>query len=162
MTLLALTAAETALEAETAEDLKKRVKEIQNRIRQYWALFSLKYLYQTGRISAAKAFIGQMLKLVPMITTDAEGLIIPAGKTRHIVKSFDRIISFVEKDIKKQNGSTIDILVSYTGSEENGIVLKEKIEKYFDVANALFFKGSYCVHRYVGPDAAGLAFYVHP
>jgi DegV family protein with EDD domain len=162
MTMLTLAAGQAALEAESVDQLKEEITAIRDRIKLFWGLFSLKYLYQTGRISATKAFIGQMLKIVPMITTDSDGIIIPAGKTRHISKSLDRIVSFMENDIQEKKGDAIDILVSYTGSEENGLMLKEKLESSFTVKNTHFFKGSYCVHRYVGPNAAGVGYYVHP
>jgi len=157
-TLYAFSAAREAADSNDAAELKRRIRGIQSRIGAYWALFSLEYLQQTGRISAAKAFLGKLLKLVPVITVDREGLIIPAGKTRRIEKSLDRISRLIEKDLEQREAGTIDILVSYTGDEANGLRLKEKITEQFDVGNALFFKGGYCVHRYLGPNAAGLSY----
>lgn len=157
-TLYAIAAAREAEESSSVSELKRRVRQLQSRIGVYWALFSLEYLQQTGRISSAKAFLGKLLKLVPMITTDHEGLIIPAGKTRKITKSLDKISGFIERDLEKCRAGSIDILVSYTGDKQNALALQEKITERFDVGQTFFFKGSYCVHRYLGPNAAGLAY----
>lgn len=155
------TAAKFAENASSLEDLKKQIEGITSRMGIYWALYSLKYLYVSGRINAAQAFFGKMIKLVPLITTDKSGLIIPAGKTRRIAKSISRICELVERDIEQKGGTAVDLIISYTGSEENGLLLKETAEKRLPVKNLFFRKGSYSVHRYIGPDGAGIGYYIH-
>ena len=159
-TLAALAAAEAARECENEEELVKRVEEIVKGVKLYWALFSLEYLHQTGRISGARAFLGKMLKIVPLITTDQEGFIVPAGKTRRLENSLDRITEFIDKDLREKAGSTLDVLIAYTGREDNARMLEEKVKERFEVRRSFFFKGGYSTHRYVGPDAAGVAYIV--
>ncbi len=162
MSFYPMVAAGMAEKAQTNEELKPQITAIYERMRIYHALFSLTYLHQAGRISAAKAFLGKMMKIVPLITTNDEGMIVPAGKARRIEKSLDRICDFIETDINQKKGSSIDMLVTYTGSRGNAEMLREKLESRFDVNQNFMLEGGYLILRYLGPDAAGLVYYVNP
>lgn len=160
MTLWALTAARLAAETATNTELKPLVTALGRDMGVYHALFSLEYLRQTGRINAAKAFIGRMIKLVPVITTDRDGHIVPAAKTRRIEKSLARICELVARDIEGRDAAAIDILVTYTGTEANGRRLMDNLQTRFPVRHSLLVQGSFSMLRHLGPDAAGLAYYV--
>ena len=77
----------------------------------------------------------------------------------------DLLISCLQRmptePMKQKKGESIDVLISYTGHEENAVLLQEKVKERFTVSSVVFLKGGYCVHRYVGPDAAGLAYLVN-
>jgi DegV family protein with EDD domain len=162
MTLWAILAARVAEETDSADELRESVTAMGDRMGVYHALFSLKYLRQTGRISAAKAFLGGMMKIVPIITCSEDGMIVPAGKGRRIEKSLDKVCDFLERDMTRMGGSTVDFLYAYTGEEENVRVLMEKVKERFTVGESFLYRSGYCMHRYLGPNAAGFAYYVRP
>ena len=162
MTLWALVAAGIAEETDSLEELREKVAGLGDRMGVYHALFSLKYLHQTGRISSAKAFIGGMMKIVPIITTSEDGMIVPAGKGRRIEKSLDKVCDFLERDLEQKGGSVVDLLYVYTGSKENVHLLREKVEKRFTVGDSVLYNSGYCMHRYLGTNVAGFAYHIHP
>ncbi len=58
------------------------------------AFDTLEYLRRGGRIGAARAYLGSMLKVNPLITL-RDGVIKPAGRTRSRSKAIDRLYEFV-------------------------------------------------------------------
>ena len=57
---------------------------------------TLEYLRRGGRIGAAQALLGAMLKINPIITL-RNGLVEPAGRTRSRSQAIDRLCEFVNK-----------------------------------------------------------------
>ncbi|MFH1708832.1 MAG: DegV family protein [Planctomycetota bacterium] len=162
MTLWALLAGGLAETAADAAALKAAVLGLGERLGVYHALFSLEYLHQTGRLNTAKALIGRMLKLVPIVTNDAEGYIVPAAKTRLIAKSLERICVLVAADRDRLGGGAVDVLVTWTGSETNGRLLRDLVMQRLSVRTRHFLAGGYSILHYLGPEAAGLAYHVAP
>ena len=58
------------------------------------AFDTLEYLKRGGRIGAAQAFLGSMLKINPIITMQ-DGVVHPAARERSRVKAIDNLYSFV-------------------------------------------------------------------
>jgi DegV family protein with EDD domain len=54
---------------------------------------TLEYLKRGGRIGAAQAFLGSLLKINPLISLQ-DGVVHPAGKTRTRAQAVDRLVSF--------------------------------------------------------------------
>jgi fatty acid-binding protein DegV len=103
-----------------------------------------------------------MIKLVPIITTDSEGNIVPAAKTRRIEKSLTRICELVERDIEGKDVEAMDFFVTFTGTSANGEMLRDMVMERFPVRICHFMQGHYSILRYLGPEAAGLSYYIHP
>ena len=57
------------------------------------AFDTLEYLRRGGRIGAAQAFLGSMLKINPIITL-RDGMVEPAGRTRSRTKAIDYLYNF--------------------------------------------------------------------
>lgn len=162
MSLYAITAFRTAKQASSVEDLKEKVLAVKERLNQYWAFHSLKYLYKSGRINAAQAFLGKMIQLVPILTCDEEGNMINVAKVRRAPKAFEKISALIQDDMEKQEGTSVDILVLHTGmAAENGRLLKKKLEKDLPVGRSMLLKASYVTHRIVGPNAVSAAYAVN-
>jgi DegV family protein with EDD domain len=88
-------------------------------------LDTLKYLQKGGRIGKAKALLGSVLNVKPMITLK-EGEVVPAGQVRSRSKGIERLFSFVE------NASNIDDLaVAYNTTPDEAHVLAERLGSIF-------------------------------
>lgn len=159
LSLYALKASEIAKTVSSADELREKVLGIKDRIGQYWAFHSLKYLYKAGRINAAQAFLGKMIHLVPIITADDDGTLITVVKVRRIRKAFSTIADLIKTDMEKQGASSLDIIVLHTAmAEENGRLLEEKLKDELPVKQSMLLRASYVTHRMVGPDAVSAAF----
>lgn len=161
MALMAIEAAKLAREASSVDDLKAKIRNLLPQMGQFWAFHSLKYLYMSGRINAAQAFIGKMIQLVPIVTPNADGELISAAKTRRIDRAFAKIAELITADIAKKNGSRINALVLHTGmAREEGELLEKTIKERLPVESTMLLQASYVTHRIVGPKAVSVAYRV--
>lgn len=100
--LIMMRAAE-AIEAGAAHD--ELVKDIENwslKTEMFVTTKTMKYLVKSGRVSAAKGFIGKVLGIKPVITVNQEGKTQPIGKPRSEKASMKLTMKLVEKKINKR------------------------------------------------------------
>lgn len=88
-------------------------------------LDTLKYLQKGGRIGKAKALLGSILNVKPLVTLK-EGEVVPAGQVRSRSKGIERLFSFVE------NASDIDDLaIAYSTTPDEAHALAERLGSIF-------------------------------
>jgi len=86
---------------------------------------TLKYLLLGGRIGKAKALLGSVLKVKPMVTLK-DGEVVPAGQARTRAKGIDRLFDFVK------NATNIeDLAVAYSTTPDEAQALAERIGSVF-------------------------------
>jgi DegV family protein with EDD domain len=91
------------------------------------ALFdTLKYLLLGGRIGKAKALLGSILNVKPILTLK-EGEVVPMGQVRTRAKGIDKLVEFVKgiEDIQ-------DLAVVYSTTPDEAQALAERIGPVFD------------------------------
>jgi DegV family protein with EDD domain len=116
--LQTLTAARAAEKGMKLAEITKMVKDILPKIRVYMIFDTLEYLRKGGRIGAAKAMLGGMLKLNPVLTLK-DGLIHPVTQARGRTKAVDILV-----DLMKKTGSPDEVVVedATTPEELEGLV----------------------------------------
>ncbi len=91
------------------------------------ALFdTLKYLLLGGRIGKAKALLGSILNVKPILTLK-EGEVVPAGQVRTRAKGIDKLVDFVKSVENIQ-----DLAVVYSTTPDEAQALAERIGPIFD------------------------------
>ncbi len=91
------------------------------------ALFdTLKYLLLGGRIGKAKALLGSILNVKPMLTLK-EGEVVPAGQVRTRARGIDKLVGFVKGFENIQ-----DLAVVYSTTPDEAKALAERIGSVFD------------------------------
>jgi len=110
--LLALAAAEMAARGETAPQIAAAVQAKRDLIKLYVALETLEYLKRGGRISPARAAIGSVLSVKPIISVE-EGVVETADRPRTRGKARARLLELLaETDPERVailHGQTPDI-----------------------------------------------------
>jgi DegV family protein with EDD domain len=91
---LALAGTEMAAAGETAERIARHLEERVKRTNLYVALDTLDFLRKGGRISAAKAAIGGVLSIKPIITV-VDGAVVMADQQRTRTKATARVIELL-------------------------------------------------------------------
>ncbi len=100
-----LKAARAAEKGMKLAEITKLVKDILPKIRVYMIFDTLEYLRKGGRIGAAKALLGGMLKLNPVLTLK-DGVIHPVTQARGRDKAVDLLV-----DLMKKTGNPEEIIV---------------------------------------------------
>lgn len=121
---VAMKAAEAAKAGATLEEVRAAAERARSRVDFLCTFDTLEYLRRGGRIGAASAFLGSILKINPLIAI-RDGVIIPAGRTRSRSHAVDRLVEFVA------GYATIEELsVESTDCLDEADALTERLEAY--------------------------------
>ena len=69
----------------------------------YFMVDDLGHLLRTGRISNSSAFVGNLLRIKPLLTFNQTGQIVALGKERTMKKAFRRALNDFKTDLAKLN-----------------------------------------------------------
>lgn len=125
MGLVCIAAAEAAKAGKDLEQVLDGVKQnVPNA--HLLALFdTLKYLQLGGRIGKAKALLGSILNVKPLITLK-DGEVMPAGQARTRAKGIERLIDFV-----KSASSIEAVAVGYSTTPDEAQTLAKRLASIF-------------------------------
>ena len=123
---LIVTAANTLAESGMSlPQVAEEVKQIIPSIHLIGLLDTLKYLVLGGRIGKAKALLGSVLSVKPMLTMK-DGELEPAGQVRNRANGIDELFDFVKnaKDIQ-------DLAIVYSTTPDEAQALAERMDSIF-------------------------------
>lgn len=125
---MALEAAKLSEEGYSAEHIINRMYELRDGSSYYFTVNDLTPLVQNGRLSNAKSFIANILRIKPIIQLTPEGKITGIENVRTFKRALDRMIELVSKQVNPQTGH---IHIAYATEDENLELLKEKVLQKF-------------------------------
>jgi len=115
--------------AAAGESLQRVMVEIRQAIPQIHllALFdTLKYLHRGGRIGKAKALLGSVLNVKPLLTM-RDGEFVPVGQARTRAKGVERLFDFVRNALNIQ-----ELAIVHSTTPDDAGSLREHIGSIFD------------------------------
>ena len=124
--LLTLAAARLA---KAGEGLPRIVDEVRQSIPniRLWGVFdTLKYLLRGGRIGRAKALLGSVLNVKPMLTL-RDGELHPAGVVRTRAQGLERLITNLKNCLNVQ-----DVAIVHSTTPDEAQKLRERLSAFFD------------------------------
>lgn len=123
--LIAMAAAKMAKAGEDLPSVVEEVKRIIPTIHVFGLFDTLKYLALGGRIGKAKALLGSILNVKPIITLK-DGEVLPAGQVRTRSKGIERLIDFA-----KSTANIQDLAVLHNTTPDEAQTLAERIGSIF-------------------------------
>lgn len=143
-------AARLALQNFSLETILERIEEIRPRIRVYAMLDTLEYLHRSGRVSWARARIGNLLHVKPFLEVTA-GQARRLGDVRTRRKGMERLLELIE-DL----GELTNLAVLHSNAEDDALWMlnayQGKLEREPLVVNVTTTIGTH-----VGPNGLGFA-----
>jgi len=136
--------------AKAGESLDKVVEEVKQTIPSIHllALFdTLKYLLLGGRIGKAKALLGSVLNVKPVLTLK-DGKVVPAGQARTRPKGIERLFEFAQNAVDIQ-----DLAVVYSTTPDEAQALAERIGSVFDKEKIKIARLGPVLGVHIGPGA---------
>ena len=124
----------------------------------YITVNTLEYLKKGGRITAAAAALGGLLKIKPILTIQGEKLD-SYQKTRTMAKANKIMIDATMKDIKEridpdtENMDNARIMVAYTYDRDQALELKKQVEEAFPNHEVICDPLSLSVACNIGPHS---------
>jgi len=149
-------------ENKDADELISISKEIVHTTCSFFIIPDLKYLYRGGRIGKAKALMGSVLRIIPLVGLlgdDDEGLILPAGKGRTFKQVNSLLISTIcakLEDYSIDKAKLINI-ISMNDNPEAVSDLKEKLEDSVPCEKMIDGEPHLVGSVYLGPRAYSLS-----
>jgi DegV family protein with EDD domain len=145
----------------TFEELEEFFWDIRKRIFVQFSVSSLKFLIKNGRIGKAKGLIGNMLRILPILTVDEDGEVAPLNKVHGRKKVIDKIVENIEEFVKDRK---FELVVGWgiKSAQNNAMKIKEKIFEIFGDQVVKFgtVRISPTVACHSGPDIYGAAVYL--
>jgi len=151
---LGLIAARAATIASSGKDLQHVVEEVKQLIphTHVWALFdTLKYLAMGGRIGKAKALMGSVLNIKPILVVK-DGEMAPATQARSRSKGIDLLYEFASNfnDIQ-------DLAVMYTTTLDEAKALANRLSAIFNREQIKIARLGPALGVHAGPGALAIA-----
>ena len=114
-------AATLAQKGASVTDIVERVKQTIPRINILGLLDTLKFLLIGGRIGKAKALLGSILNVKPILTIKG-GEVMPVGQVRSRAKGIEKLVEFASAGKKIQ-----DLAVAYNTTPDEAKTLQERL-----------------------------------
>jgi DegV family protein with EDD domain len=145
--LIVIAAAKAAKDGKSLDEVEAVARQTIPKIRLLAILDTLKYLLLGGRIGKAKALLGSILNVKPILTLK-DGEVVPAGQVRTRAKGLDRLFEFVQgaKDIQ-------DLTVVHSTTPDEAQALAERFGSVFDKEKIIVSRLGPVLGVHIGPAA---------
>ena len=129
--MLAIKAAEMVKEGKSADEILKETEWFMKHHKFIGIDGRLDYLIYNGRLKGGKAFMGQMLKICPILTFDENGNIAPVESVRTQKKALARTCELIKEYIGDRDPKDYLLWHVYTGPSVLETLLE--IEKKYGI-----------------------------
>ncbi len=156
---LAMNAAKMVSEGATPEQIIKRTNYLIENRSIYFVVDSLDYLVKNGRLSGATGFVGNLLKIKPILELNNEGKIVQFEKIKTSRKARQRVVELVLDYIKDKEN--VKVMLFHTLALEAAEELKQLVQEARpDIKEIEIHYVTPAVGAHIGCGVAGIAAYV--
>lgn len=143
------------------EEIRNRAGEVVTNTFSYFVAPDLNYVYRGGRIGKAKALMGSILRIIPvlgLLGDDPEGEIIPVGQGRTFRQVNSLIVNSIREKMNEKKAERITVSIIF-GDENNSEAikgLKEEFESSLQSEKMINGKLHLVEAIYMGPGGYGI------
>lgn len=136
------------------------IERIKKKVKIFYLLDTLEYLYKGGRLSKFSALAGSILSIKPIISFDDSGKVVMVSKSRGWKKGISLL-----SDLVKESGEIdeeLGVILSYSGKDSSIVdSLKQKSETLFSFdVNAIPVTQIGCtIGTHAGPGTIGISYF---
>lgn len=153
---IVLEAARAAQKGLNKKEILETITRVKENIKVFFVVDTLKYLEKGGRIGKARAFLGSVLNIKPILTLE-DGLVAPVEKVRGRSKAFRSLINKIHKYSKKNQPLKVSVI--HGNNLEGSEKLKEEIINNFQVDEIIVAELGAVIGTYTGPGTLAVTFY---
>jgi DegV family protein with EDD domain len=150
-------AVKMASEGKTISEISNNVIEMSSRNRTYFLVDTLEYLQKGGRIGAAKALLGSVLQVKPILgIVNGEVKAIESQRTRK--KAMERFEELVVTECPKKETAFLN--VQHGGAIKDAVILSDHLKEKTGIQNIPITDLPPAVLVHGGPGILGVSFFV--
>ena len=154
-------AVELAEQGKNAAEIKEILEKTAHDSAVYIMVDTLAYLKKGGRITAAAAAIGTLLKIKPVLQIQGDKLD-AFSKARTVKQAKSTMIKAIKDDFEKKyndpEGKNMYIQVAYSHNLEDALAFKEEVENAFPGIEVKMDPLSLCIACHIGPGSLAVAY----
>jgi len=154
--LLIAPAAEAAKKGLSLPQVKASIEKLNASMNAVGALDTLEYLWKGGRIGGAKALLGTMLRIKPVLAFEGGELKVLA-KPRTIGKAIQYILELMGERVK--GNVPIHGMVVHTHAIEPALALQKEVQARFNCVELGLIELGPVLGAHIGPRFFGVGFY---
>lgn len=155
--LMLMAALESTQNGASLEEVVERVEGIRDRLHVLFVVDTLEYLAKGGRIGNAKAFLGTLLKVKPILILK-DGAIEPLEQVRSKRKAEMRMLDLIEERLAEGAPQAQVAVTHALVPDEAGIVAQELVDR-LGCAHPLLSEVGPVIGTHTGPGVVGVAAY---
>ena len=152
---IVIAAAKMAAKGESVDVILENLKGLKADISVLFTVDTLEYLQKGGRVSLAKATIGNMLNIKPILGIEDGGV-----KSISQGRGKKQVVSKIIDLIKEQFGNDLTnkrVIIGYGDSETDFELLYKKIKEEFKLEEVYTVNIGSCITAHSGPSILGIA-----
>lgn len=153
---LVLLAHSWARAGESAEAIVKRLNEWIPRCRTYFLVNTLEYLQKGGRIGGAKALLGELLQVKPILCL-GQGQVQPFEQQRTKKRALKRLVEITEQECPINQESYLSVLQA--DAPEEAEALAATFKSRMSLADIPIYELPPAIVVHGGPGVLGVAFF---
>lgn len=153
--MLGILASELNRQGKSFDEIVETVKARRNNVNQFCTVHTLDFLKRAGRVTASKAFFGNLMGVKPVLIADADGTQTPIKKAKGRVGSFEEVVNLMAEAIEDPEEQYI-YLAHADCSEEEVSMLKEMTMRKINCKGIIPIVIGPIIGASVGPDTIGL------
>ena len=153
---LVLIADDMAKSGKSPEQIESAIKELIPRGRLYFVVDTLEYLAKGGRIGAAKALVGELIQVKPILTIcDGQAESYEQQRTRK--RSLARLVDIVESQCPKSDEAHLAVL--QVAAQDEAKELAANLKSRMNVSEVPIFELPPAIVVHGGPGTMGVGFF---
>lgn len=156
---MVLLANQWAREGADADTIEARIRDLMARQRIYFVVDTLEYLHKGGRIGGAKALLGSVLQIKPILHIQ-NGRVEPFEQQRTKSKALARLRELVVTDCPRS--ADAHLCVMHADAEEDARALADYLSAELGVGQVPIFVVPPAIVVHGGPGVLGAGFFVQP
>ncbi len=156
MGMLVAPAAVAAARGQPLGEIKASIERLNSSIKVVGMFENLKYAWKGGRIGAARALLGTILRIKPVLTIE-EGEVKVVAKPRTLTGAVEHISAFVEK--RAGQSTRLYGWLAHAHVPQASSMLEKELRSRFVWADLRVFELGPVFATHMGPGFAGLSFY---
>ncbi len=154
---LVLLAGRWAQDGESADTILKRLENWIPRGRIYFLVNTLEYLQKGGRIGGAKALLGELLQVKPILTV-REGQVEPFEQQRTKKRALRRLVEVVEEQCPKSGNAHLCVMQADALQEAEA--LRDELKASMGLSHIPIYELPPAIVVHGGPGVLGIGYFV--
>ena len=142
----------------TRQQVVAHLEQLKGQLHIMFVVDTLEYLAKGGRIGNAKAFMGTLIKIKPLLILE-NGVIEPCEQVRSKGKALARMLELIEQKLAGQ-GAQAHVAIAHGMALDEAMAFKQEVVARLGCAEPSMSEVSAAIGAHTGPGVVALAAYV--